>query len=186
MNVIGAVTASAAGIAAILAGINLYVSGRREQKKWIREALVETLVTFLDSSFKHGVAYRILSSGRSLQDLERRHLHATVVEAHDQQGEALTRLQLLGPPQLVEAADALHDREHAMAAACFGEPASAVEVAEAVEDARISIQRAREQVLKAARRAIRLGDIAGISDVHDADWEEFRYRTQVSRGSQEV
>ena len=45
-------TGGAAGLAAVLAGVNLYVSGRRELHKWTREALVEALVIFLDTSFK--------------------------------------------------------------------------------------------------------------------------------------
>jgi hypothetical protein len=50
VDVTGAVTAGAAGLAAILAGVNLYVSGRREVHKWTHEALVEALVIFLDTS----------------------------------------------------------------------------------------------------------------------------------------
>jgi len=45
------VTAGAAGIAALLSGINLYVSGRREEHRWNREALIEAFVTFLGASF---------------------------------------------------------------------------------------------------------------------------------------
>jgi hypothetical protein len=55
VNVIGAVTAGAAGLAAVLAAINLYLTGRREVHKWTREALVEALVMYLDTSIKQGV-----------------------------------------------------------------------------------------------------------------------------------
>ena len=50
MNVVGAVTAGAARLAAILAGVNLYVSGRRKMNKWTRETLVGIFVAFLDAT----------------------------------------------------------------------------------------------------------------------------------------
>jgi hypothetical protein len=53
VNVIGAIAAGAAGLAAVLAGVNLYVSGRRELNKWTRETLVELFVSFLETSFAH-------------------------------------------------------------------------------------------------------------------------------------
>jgi hypothetical protein len=72
MDVIGAVTAGAAGLAALLAGVNLYVSGRRELDKWTREALVEALVVFLDSSFKQsGLCASFTSPSPRAEDSER-------------------------------------------------------------------------------------------------------------------
>ena len=41
---LGVATAGAAGLAAVLAGVNLYVSGRRELDKWTREALEGAVV----------------------------------------------------------------------------------------------------------------------------------------------
>jgi hypothetical protein len=37
------VTAGAASVAALLSGRNLYVSGRRAEHRWNREALIEAL-----------------------------------------------------------------------------------------------------------------------------------------------
>jgi hypothetical protein len=44
-------TAGAASVAALLSGVNLYVSGRREEQRWNREALIEAFVTFVGASF---------------------------------------------------------------------------------------------------------------------------------------
>jgi hypothetical protein len=61
VNWVGAVTAGAASLAAVLAGVNLYVSGRRELNKWTRETLIEIFSLFLDASFKHASACRAIS-----------------------------------------------------------------------------------------------------------------------------
>ena len=44
-------SAVAATIAAVCAGGTLYFSGRREQRKWLREALIEAYIDFLEASF---------------------------------------------------------------------------------------------------------------------------------------
>jgi hypothetical protein len=101
LNVIGTVTAAAAGLAAILAGVNLYVSGRRELNKWRCETLVEILVVFLDASFRQAGACRTIMRGPLTQP-ERNRLRKEILAAHDAENVALTRLRLLAPPQVVE------------------------------------------------------------------------------------
>ena len=82
MDVIGTVTAGAAGLAAVLAGANLYVSGRREQKKWKREALIDNLALFLDASFKIGSnCHTILKE--SPPPAERARLSMAALAAHE-------------------------------------------------------------------------------------------------------
>jgi hypothetical protein len=49
-------TAGAASVAALLSGVNLYVSGRREEQRWNREALIEAFVTFVGASFATGTS----------------------------------------------------------------------------------------------------------------------------------
>ena len=49
-------TAGAASVAALLSGVNLYVSGRREEQRWNREALIEAFVTFVGASFSFNAA----------------------------------------------------------------------------------------------------------------------------------
>jgi hypothetical protein len=115
---VGTVTAGAAGIAAVLAGVNLYVSGRRELDKWTRETLIETLSAFLDSSFDNSrtcEAIYILSP----QNQERDQLRSAIIAAHEGEIEALTRLRILAPPSLVEVALILLEAEYRLVEHCF-------------------------------------------------------------------
>lgn len=183
MNVIGAVTASAAGLAAVLAGVNLYVSGRREQNRWTREALVEVFVAFMDASFKHSSICRTLTLLSSPPDLERQRLRAAVVAAHDLESDTLTRLRLLASSRLVTAAEALHEMEHTLAAVCFMKP---LPTEGTLDSARVPVRRARAQVLEAARWALQLRDTAAISHRHEASWDEFRLPTQAPSQQKEA
>jgi hypothetical protein len=65
MNAASLLSAISATIAAILVAANLYISGRREQNRWARDALVDVFVTFLDAGFSgHSACNR---STRSLR-----------------------------------------------------------------------------------------------------------------------
>ena len=180
MNIVGAVTAGAAGLAAILAGINLYVSGRRELHKWTREALVEALVIFLDTSLKLTSACGDLASGtRPPTVAERDRLRMAVVTAHDLETETVTRLRLLAPPQAVAAAEGLHEAEHELVDTCLpgGDPRS-----ENLEAALVPVRRARAQFLEAARASLRLRDPAAFGHRHRDTWREFRAIAKAGAG----
>jgi hypothetical protein len=110
------VSAGAASLAALLAGVNLYLSGRRERHKWAREALVEVFFTFLSASFDIGSACRRLVRARldgaapeELGDLVKR-----IDELHQVQTAALTRIRLLASGGAVESAVGLHLADHAV------------------------------------------------------------------------
>lgn len=45
------IAAVAATVAAVLAGISLWLSGSRDERRWRRDALLDTVVQFLDASF---------------------------------------------------------------------------------------------------------------------------------------
>src|SRR5664279_4220264 len=51
----------AATVAAVLSGLSLYVSGRREHLKWVRAALEVAFVDFLVASYKHRAICRDLA-----------------------------------------------------------------------------------------------------------------------------
>jgi hypothetical protein len=171
MDVIGAVTAGAAGVAALLAGINLYVSGRRELDKWTRETLVEALVVFLDSSFKQsGLCTSFISPNSPLEDGER--LRTAVIATHDLQTDTLTRLRLLAPSRVVTAAESLHRADHGLIALCFME---SVPQAETIDAHRMLIRRVRQQFVESARSTLRLKDTAEIGHTNiDTRWYKFR------------
>lgn len=171
MNVIGAITAGAAGLAAVLAGVNLYVSGRRELNKWTRETLVEIFVIFLEASFAHNHACRT-AEDIPPTDAGRRSLSAAVVAAHDRETDTLTRLRLLAPSRVVAAAEALHKAEHKLAEACFLSGKPSVETPDIV---RMPVRRARAAFLESARSTLRLRDTAPIGHNHgDTRWAEVR------------
>lgn len=169
MNITNIVAASAAGLAAILSAVNLYVSGRRELDQWSREALVETIVKFLDTSWRLRGFFEALlteSVGDTQQSLRS---HARIVAAHDLETENLTRLRLLAPSNVVETAEALHEMDHRIIDAYFADSRET-----AFRDAVTEARDARLQFIKAARSAFRLRGVAAITHSHLGKWYEFR------------
>jgi hypothetical protein len=170
MNVVGAVTAGAAGLAAILSGANLYLSGRRELDKWTRETLVEIFVLFLDASFKQTSASLAIMSELPPQ-LERNRLRQIILESHDKEKEALTRLRLMAPPRVVESARVLMDSEHALAEPCFMESLPIDSSADLIE----RVRQGRTRFLQSARSALGLRVTAGTGDFGETvSWRELR------------
>ena len=177
---VGAVTAGAAGLAAVLAGVNLYVSGRRELDKWTRETLVEIFVLFLDASFKHSTACRDIL-GEAPAPPERNRMRRAVIAAHDAENEALTRLRLLAPPQVVNDARALLDSEYFLAEPCFLEPPPAFGSDELMEP----VRRGRVQFLESARSALGLRETRGTGEFKNVSWRKFRIMLNESTVQQE-
>jgi hypothetical protein len=171
MDVVGALTAGAAVLAAALAGINLYITGRRELHKWTRDALVEALVVFLDSSIKQGGLCMAAVSWDSLPEVERDRIRRDIITMHDLQTETLARLRLLAPSRVVAAAQALHQVGHELMSACLPIPSRTAEV----NAIALALQHARQQFLESARSTLRLADTAVIQHMHgDASWHQFR------------
>jgi hypothetical protein len=99
------VAALAATVAAILSGLALWLGGARAERQWRRDALVDTIVRFLDASFAspgHKVMRKLRAS--TLTDQDRRELN----EVHRSALTALTRLRVLASANLVECAERLH------------------------------------------------------------------------------
>jgi|SRR5271170_1194356 hypothetical protein len=183
MNVIGAVTAGAAGLAAILAAVNLYVTGRREHNKWTRDTLVELFVTFLDASFKHSSACSALLRATPGYG-EPHQLRAAVLAAHDVELETLTRLRILAPSRVVAAAQALLVSEHQLAASSFSENTSRAE--DDIHKLYISVQRARAEFLVSTRTTLRVPEAAGTGDFYAfPSYREFRAHIQTSDTSEQ-
>jgi hypothetical protein len=99
------VAAVAASLAAVLSGVSLWLGGRREERRWRREALVDTLVQFLDSSFASpgDVLMRKRLAG-TLSDED----HRSAEQAHLIGISALTRLRVTASAAVVEQAERLH------------------------------------------------------------------------------
>ena len=172
MNIIGAVTAGAAGLAAVLAGVNLYLSGRRELDKWTRETLVDIFALFLDASFKHASACgRILNT--SPPRLERNELQSDIFEAHSVASQALTRLRLLAPPAVVRDAITLLEVEYLLAKPCFYGSLTEDEILELIR----AVRQARAQLLVSARSALGLRDTKGTGSFEmNVNWRDLSMR----------
>jgi hypothetical protein len=173
MNVVGYVTAAAAGIAAILSAVNLWVSGRREMNRWTREELVEALVTFFDTGFRLRGYCRDLIFLAPEEESKARELRVSIVAAHNLETDTLTRLRLLAPARVVTAAETLHEGDHRIVDSYFAESPKT-----AFGDALSTTRVARTQFVTAARSAFRLTDAAPINHRHDdTSWWKFRDTT---------
>jgi hypothetical protein len=155
---VGAVTAGTAGIAAVLAGINLYISGRREFDKWTRETLIEIVTAFLDGSFNLSNACEAINV-LAPQLHERARLRKHIIASHDTETEALTRLRILAPPPLVHAALVLFEVEYDLAAHCFLETIQS----DAFNELRGVMNQSRARFIEAARLALGIRHITGTS-----------------------
>lgn len=104
--------AIAATLAAVLAAVSLGVGMAREERMWRREALVDTVVAFLDASFE---APGELSLGKyqagAYTDLD----EARHGEAHQRMLRALTRLRVIASVDVVTAAERIHAADFARA-----------------------------------------------------------------------
>jgi hypothetical protein len=106
-------TALGALLAAAFSGLNLYLSGHREEARWRREALLEAYDEYLTlSRNRDHVADQIRASrgggnSRTVGDLLQ-------VEAklHEEQLDVLSRRRLLSSQSVVSAAENLHLSDH--------------------------------------------------------------------------
>lgn len=180
MNWVGAITAGAAGLAAVLSGVNLYLSGRRELNRWTRETLIERLALFLDASFKLTSACGAISR-QSPSQSERDNLRAAIFAAHSQENSALTELRLLAPPRVVENARTLIDSEYWLAESCLLESLSQDDL-----DTKINaVRQSRSQFLESARLALGLREPSGTGDFDsNTSWGKLRTALNITAAEQ--
>jgi hypothetical protein len=176
LNWVGVVTAGAAGLAAVLAGVNLYVSGRRELDKWTRETLIEVLALFLDASFKLASDCRA-STREPLPQPELDRLRASIFAAHSAENRALTRLRLLATPRVVKDTQTLMESEYRLAESCLQEP-----FVQGDFDTRVnSVRQGRSRFLESARLALGLREATGTGDFDsNISWSTLRARSNIS------
>ncbi|WP_280314233.1 hypothetical protein [Nocardia abscessus] len=114
-------SAIAATLAAVLSCGTLYVTGRREHRRWLRDSLVEAYVEYVEASF----------AGRPARTLELRAAEDDdgVIEQKEKSDEAreramvsLTRLRLIAPREVVAAAEKLHFADVDAMAVAFNGP----------------------------------------------------------------
>ena len=174
MDWVGIVSAAAAGLAAILAGVNLYISDRRDLNKWTRETLIETLTLFLDASFGYASAcrnlFRLSPEGREVNSMRR-----VILAQHDAEANALTRLRILAPPSVVENEVKLLEAEYHLAEPCFVDPAS-IDVSLETYYALIGpVHENRALFIQAIRASLGLRHISGTGTIEsNVRWSKLR------------
>jgi len=101
--------AAAATLAAVFTGISLYLTGRREHNKWVRDALIDSYVTYLSVSFRSGSAAKKLVEVRKNNgsDRQRQELVKESRSCHQSLNDTLSRLRLLAGRNVVTAAESL-------------------------------------------------------------------------------
>jgi hypothetical protein len=105
--------AAGALLAAVFSGVNLYLTGRREETKWKREALLDAYDRYLAlSRNRDHVADRIAKSRAAgkMDDVDG--LRAEETRLHEEQLDVLTRLRLLSSREIIASAEALHLSDH--------------------------------------------------------------------------
>ena len=153
-------SAIAAAIAAVLAGLGLYVSGRREHRQWLRNSLVDSYVNYLTASFESGGREVLQARLRGEQIASLGEYLQQASKAHDRQSDVLTRLRLIAPPAVVEAAVALHTVDHLVADTALA--SSAVPDNDTWQQLRQHQSSAQSAFVDQVRHSLRLGQGAPI------------------------
>jgi hypothetical protein len=103
-------TSTAATLAAVLAGINLHLTGRRESVNWRRSVLERTFVDFLTASYNHRGACKHLAYLRDGHPSERTEdqLKEAAYSAHQILNDMTSRMRILAGSDITEVAIKLH------------------------------------------------------------------------------
>ncbi|MFI1164647.1 hypothetical protein ACH4UM_13710 [Streptomyces sp. NPDC020801] len=120
--------------------VTTVVGGRREQRKWARDALTDAFVGFLEASWAHS------DTVRALPDDQVNH-SARTQEYYAEMRSQLTRLRLLASPQVLEAGKELLRCQRAVQDAPPGVRR---------EQALVDAARSRRLVVEAAKREMGL------------------------------
>jgi tRNA A37 threonylcarbamoyltransferase TsaD len=162
VNVAAVFSGLAATVAAMLSGVTLYVSGRREHLKWVRAALEVAFVDFLVASYKHRAICRDLArhqagvqgsvdAAQALRDASE--LRADAAQAHQVMMESVTRFRILAGDRAAEAALLLHDiNDRDMEA--VNRPDGSAELLAARAAGTAEFERLRDALIKEARRVL--------------------------------
>lgn len=142
-------------VAVIVSVLALFLAGRREDKRWKREVLVETMVSFFDASFAYvdRAAFRAARDGQDLDWYKDRAL-----DAHATQLRALTRLRFLARRRVLKRAFELHDVEDDLFVHVFKEKPNE----QRFEELETERSEARTKLYNASRRNLGLWNTSNI------------------------
>jgi hypothetical protein len=158
-NLPSILSAVAAGLAAALAGLTLYATGRRGTRKWLRESLVEHYVEILTSSF-NSAGDRGFKARQNGEINELNVISERARRAYRDGTAVLTRLRILAPREVGEVAERLHRFDHSVSSAVLGPGPLPSE--DAWHEMRGAQRAAREALLVEIRKSLGLQDAARI------------------------
>ena len=108
-DIAGVIGAAAATLAASFSGAGLYLSGRREERRWRREALLDGVQLLVELSFDRSfAAVQGIRSRAGLEGGDMEELRRTEAERHFEFDSILSRLRLLAVDAVVDAAVDVH------------------------------------------------------------------------------
>jgi hypothetical protein len=158
--------------AAVFSGISLYVAGKREERRWRRDSLLEAYQPFIELSFDRSlVAVQGIDTRRADAPSRTRgtfnldELRTRQEQLHTEYDSLITRLRLLAGSGVVEAAETLHVVDNQLVDLGLASDAAASDTEFNVfEEKREEDRRAKEDMLKAARASLGLDPAAIIAD----------------------
>jgi hypothetical protein len=152
-------------VAATLSGVNLYLTGQRETKKWLRDSLLEAQVAFLDASFEYPSRrlYEYLGEYPPGWTADLSSYFQDYHAAHTRQNDALSKIRLLASDDVVARAEELHKVDEKVAMTLFDQE-NGFPSEEQWEALRSEKREAREAFIRATRHFFDLTDGAPISN----------------------
>jgi hypothetical protein len=164
MDVASILSAGAASIAAVLSGIGLYVSGQREEARWMRETLLEAFEGFLNASFETTSTAKYLGGFRGTgTPIDRDEAVKRIRSLHEAQLDSLTRLRLLADANVIHAAADVHDGDYGFVQMMTRDPRPTEEEYQAAVS---EAHRRRETFLATTRQALRVsGKVAAVGNL---------------------
>jgi hypothetical protein len=176
----GIATLVAAALAALLSGISLFLTGRREDKRWKREVLQETLASLFDASFGY-IDKAAFNARRDDKDVS--WYKDRALDANAAQFRALTRLHFLANSQVLNLGYELHDVEVRLYDLVFKTQSDSADW-DALEQTRVKLEAertvTRKKLFNAARRNL------GLQPTFPADVPEGRGPSSEDRAVHEM
>jgi hypothetical protein len=158
--------------AAVFSGISLYLAGKREERRWRRDSLLEAYQRFIELSFDRSlIAVQGIDTRRAHVPPRTRgtfnldELRTRQERLHAEYDSLITRLRLLAARDVVDAAETLHVLDNQLVDLALTNDATASDTEFNIfEEKREQNRQAKEQMLRAARATLGLDTAAVIAD----------------------
>ena len=166
-NVAAFFGAAAAFAAALFSGVSLYLTGKREERRWRRDALFKIYQRFIELSFERSLkAVLGIKVRRGTPPFDLEELADEEWLLHQEYDGLLTSLRLLGVSEMVHAAETLHKRDQELVVLALRSEEAVTDIDfETFERKREENRQAKQSMLDAARASLALDAAAPIDDI---------------------